>query len=267
MSRPQALYRLSLLALLWLNLAPGTTPALAAPVQSFGFEVVQKVPHPRENFVQGLQIVGDTLYVGTGQYGESRLREYAFPAMKLRRDVALPEALFGEGVTRLGERLYQLTWRAGLMFIYNADSLALERTHRIATQGWGITHNGSELIYSDGSDRLYLLDPEDLALRRTIEVRLNGQPLPRLNELEWIDGEVWANVWGANQLVRIDPATGDVVGIVDLTGLLDPNDRAADTDVLNGIAWDADRRALWVTGKRWPWLYEVRLIALPAATR
>jgi glutamine cyclotransferase len=259
---------LSLLALLaFLGIASGLciAPVFAAPGQTYGYEVVQKIAHPRENFVQGLQIVGDTLYLGTGQYGESRLLEYDFPAMTLRREVALPDALFGEGVTRLGERLYQLTWRAGVMRIYSADTLTLERTHRIGTQGWGITHNDSELIYSDGSDRLYVLDPETLLLKRTLNVRLSGRPLPRLNELEWIEGEIWANVWQANQLVRIDPESGDVVGIVDLRGLLDPRDRRPDTDVLNGIAWDAEQRALWVTGKRWPWLYQIRLIAQPGA--
>jgi glutamine cyclotransferase len=110
-----------------------------------------------------------------------------------------------------------------------------------------------------------VLDPETLLLKRTLNVRLSGRPLPRLNELEWIEGEIWANVWQANQLVRIDPESGDVVGIVDLRGLLDPRDRRPDTDVLNGIAWDAEQRALWVTGKRWPWLYQIRLIAQPGA--
>ena len=256
-----------LLPLLLAALTLQALPAGAATVLTYGYEVQQKLPHPRENFVQGLQIVGDTLYVGTGQYGESRLREYAFPEMTLRREVALPDTLFGEGVTRLDRQLYQLTWRAGVLLIYDARSLELKRSHRIDTQGWGITHNGSELIYSDGSDRLYFLDPDTLERRRTLAVHLNGQPLPRLNELEWIDGEIWANVWGANQLVRIDPESGEVRGIVDLRGLLEPGERTADTDVLNGIAWDPEKRELWVTGKRWPWLFRIRPVALPADGR
>lgn len=235
----------------------------AQPPQRYGYEVLEKIPQPRENFVQGLQLEDKTLYVGTGMYGESRLREYAFPGMQLRREVALPAELFGEGITRLGKFIYQLTWRAGRMLIYDADTFTVSRTHNIGTQGWGITHNGRELIYSDGSHRLYRLDPQSLERLGTIDVSLGGRPLPRLNELEWIDGEIWANVWMANQLVRIDPDSGVVRGIVDLRGLLPDSERRADTDVLNGIAWDASKRALWVTGKRWPWLYRLRVFALP----
>ncbi|MDP5071655.1 MAG: glutaminyl-peptide cyclotransferase [Congregibacter sp.] len=246
-------------------LALGINAAFGAELQRYGYTVLERLPQPRENFVQGLQIVGDRLYVGTGQYGESRLREYTFPAMTLNREVMLDPQLFGEGVTRLADRIYQLTWRAGQLLEYDAASLDLVKTHRISTQGWGITHNEAQLIYSDGSHRLYFLDPENMRVLRTLEVTLGGRPLPRLNELEWIENEVWANVWQSNQLVRIDPGTGHVLGIVDLRGLLDPADRAADTDVLNGIAWDAKTRALWVTGKRWPWLYKIRLVAMPTA--
>ncbi|EAQ96362.1 glutaminyl-peptide cyclotransferase [Congregibacter litoralis] len=239
-------------------------PAVAAPLMRYGYEVLEQLPHPRENFVQGLQILGDTLYVSTGQYGESRLLAYEFPAMKLKQEHALPPALFGEGVTRLEDRIYQLTWRAGQLIEYDAESFKPLATHRISTQGWGLTHNGSELIYSDGSHQLYFLNTDDMRVKRTLAVTLGARPLPRLNELEWIEGEIWANVWQANQLVRIDPETGAVLGIVDLRGLLDPEDREPGTDVLNGIAWDADNRALWVTGKRWPWLYRLKLRAMPA---
>lgn len=254
--------RASLIILLILSALP-LSPTQAAELQRYGYEVLERVPQPRENFVQGLQIVGDSLYVGTGQYGESRLREYQFPFMTLSREVALPAELFGEGITRMDERIYQLTWRAGKLLEYDADTFELLKTHAISTQGWGITHNDSELIYSDGSHRLYFLDPTTLSLSRTLQVTLGSRPLPRLNELEWINGEIWANVWQANQLVRIDPVSGEVRAIVDLRGLLDPADRDATTDVLNGIAWDARAEALWVTGKRWPWLYRLRLHLLP----
>ncbi|WP_439101228.1 glutaminyl-peptide cyclotransferase [Congregibacter sp.] len=238
-------------------------PAIATPLHRYGYEVLEQVPHPRENFVQGLQIVGDTLYVGTGLYGESRLLAYEFPAMTLKQEHALPPELFGEGITRLEDRIYQLTWRAGQLIEYDAKSFEPLATHQISSQGWGLTHNGSELIYSDGSHQLHFLKPGDMSVKRTLAVTLGNRPLPRLNELEWIDGEIWANVWQANQLVRIDPETGAVLAIVDLRGLLDPEDRERDTDVLNGIAWDASNRALWVTGKRWPWLYRLKLRALP----
>ena len=244
-----------------------TAPASAAPpaVLRYTYRIVDRRPLAANSFVQGLQIVGDTLYLGTGQYGASRLREYAFPGMQLRREVALPDELFGEGVTRLGERIYQLTWRSGQVRVYAAASLELLRTPRIATQGWGITHDGRRLYYSDGSATLRVLDPHSLAVQRAFSVTLHGQALPRLNELEWIDGEIWANVWQTEQLVRIDPARGQVRGIVDLRGLLPAAQRRRETGVLNGIAWDEQRRALWVTGKNWRWLYRIRLVALPGA--
>ena len=244
----------------------GAVATARAQVVTYGFEVLEKRPQPRDSFVQGLQIVGDTLYVGTGLYGESRLLAYDFPAMTLRREVRLPEHLFGEGVTRLDDRIYQLTWRAGQILVYDAADFTRIGRASLATEGWGITHDGERLIYSDGSPVLRYLDPDTLAVQREVTVTLGGGPLPRLNELEYIDGEIWANVWQANQLVRIDPSSGDVTGIVDLRGLLDPADRAPDTDVLNGIAWDARTRSLWVTGKRWPWLYRLRIFARPGAT-
>lgn len=243
---------------------PGATPLAAPPpVLRYTYRIVDRRPLAANSFVQGLQIVGDTLYLGTGQYGASRLREYAFPGMQLRREVALPDELFGEGVTRLGERIYQLTWRSGQVRVYAAASLELLRTSRIDTQGWGITHDGRRLYYSDGSSTLRVLDPHSLAVQRAFSVTLHGQALPRLNELEWIDGEIWANVWQTGQVVRIDPARGQVRGIVDLRGLLPATERGRETGVLNGIAWDEQRRALWVTGKNWPWLYRIRLVALP----
>ena len=243
---------------------PGAPPIAAPPaVLRYTYRIVDKRPLAANSFVQGLQIVGDTLYLGTGQYGASRLREYAFPDMQLRREVALPDELFGEGVTRLGERIYQLTWRSGQVRVYAAASLELLRTPRIDTQGWGITHDGRRLYYSDGSSTLRVLDPHSLAVQRAFSVTLHGQALPRLNELEWIDGEIWANVWQTEQVVRIDPARGQVRGIVDLRGLLPATQRRRETGVLNGIAWDEQRRALWVTGKNWPWLYRIRLVALP----
>lgn len=235
------------------------------PVERYGYEIVERLAQPRENFVQGLQIVGDILYVGTGQYGESKLREYQFPSMELLREQSLPDTLFGEGVTRLKQRLYQLTWRAGQVLVYDADTLRPLSSLRIATQGWGITSNGEELIYSDGSHRLYFVDPGSFDVRRTLEVTLQGRTLARLNELEWIDGQIWANVWQSNQLVRIDPGSGQVRAIIDLRGLLDPGERQPDTDVLNGIAWDSERKALWVTGKRWPWLFHIRLVPIGGA--
>jgi glutamine cyclotransferase len=232
-------------------------PFVQGPVTVYDYEVLERREQPRENFVQGLEIHGDTLYMGTGQYGSSHLREYHFPTMELQRDHALPASLFGEGVTVLGKRIYQLTWQSRIGLIYDADTLEKTGQWTLNTEGWGLTNNGESLIYSDGSQYLYFLSPDTLQLERTLAVNLSGRPLSRLNELEWIDGEVWANVYGSNQLVRIAPDSGAVTSIVDLRGLLPDEDRREDTDVLNGIAYDRERQALWVTGKRWPWLFRI----------
>jgi glutamine cyclotransferase len=252
--------RLCLRVAVLLALGAATLPALAEEVAVYGYKVLERRAHPRDNFVQGLEIRGDTLYVGTGGYGSSALREYDFSSMRQRREYLLPQVFFGEGITRLGAQIYQLTWRSGVGLVYDSDTLQPLRHWRLATQGWGLTSNGSELIYSDGSHRLYFANPDRLEEPRTLEVTLNGRPLPRLNELEWIEGAIWANVWGAYQLVVIDPRTGAVTAIVDLRGLLPESERRPDTDVLNGIAWDQEQRALWVTGKRWPWLYRIETI-------
>ncbi|MEO0438151.1 MAG: glutaminyl-peptide cyclotransferase [Pseudomonadota bacterium] len=242
-----------------------TANAQLRPIKRYGFEVLETVPQSRENFVQGLQIFEGTLYIGTGLYGVSELLEYNFPSMDLRRKKRLSDDLFGEGVTRFRDQIYQLTYRAQKLLVYDAESLALSQTLPIRTEGWGITHDSKNLIYSDGSANLYFLDPGSGALLRTLPVMLNGRPLARLNELEWIDGKVWANVWQANQIIEINARTGVVESVADLRGLLDPQLREEDTDVLNGIAWDAERKQLWVTGKRWPKIYRIRLIELGAS--
>jgi glutamine cyclotransferase len=253
------IYKENALALLLTLLCAVSMAVSAQPVAVYDFEVLEQRPQPRENFVQGLEIHGDTLYVGTGQWGTSWLREYQFPDMALRRQHALPAHLFGEGITRLDDRIYQLTWRAGVGMVYDADTFEPLRKWTLNTEGWGLTNDGRSLIYSDGSPLLYYLDPQTLKRRRTLTVTLGGRPLPRLNELEWIDGEIWANVYQSNQLVRIDPDSGAVLGIVDLRGLLPDAERREDTDVLNGIAYDRTRKHIWVTGKRWPWLYRIAL--------
>ena len=241
---------------LWLPCA--AVPVALAAVPVYDYEILERRPHARENYVQGLEIHGDSLYVGTGRYGESRLREYRFRDMHLKRERRLPPALFGEGITRLGDSIYQLTWLSRIGLVYDALTFEPTRQWQLRTEGWGLTNDGQTLIYSDGSHRLRFLDPQTLEELRVLEVTLNGQPLPRLNELEWIDGEVWANVYQSEQLVRIDPDSGAVTGIVDLRGLLTPEERVG-SEVLNGIAWDRGRGALWVTGKRWPWLFRVAL--------
>ncbi|MEM8659470.1 MAG: glutaminyl-peptide cyclotransferase, partial [Pseudomonadota bacterium] len=157
-------------------------------------------------------------------------------------------------------RLLLLTWKSGVVFVYNKDTLQGLKRLEIPTQGWGITHNSEELIYSDGTDRLYFLSPDSYQYIRAVRVTLNGAPLPRLNELEWINGKVWANVWQTDQIVIIDPSSGVVEGVINLQGLLPVPERLSGTDVLNGIALNPADGGVWVTGKYWPWMYRIELV-------
>lgn len=231
----------------------------------YGYRVIDKKPQPRDHFVQGLQIVGGKLYVSTGRYGESRLLRYNFADSKLEGGKRLHPQLWGEGLTVFGESLYQLTWRARLLLVYDLPGMDYRETFKLPGEGWGITHNGSALIYSDGSHRLYYLEPETGARLRTLTVTENGLPVPELNELEWIDGKIWANVFRTDRIVIIDPDTGEVTAGINLSGLLPDADRQADTSVLNGIAVNPADGGIWVTGKRWPWLYQIELVAAEKA--
>jgi glutamine cyclotransferase len=227
----------------------------------FDYRVTGRKPQPRDHFVQGLQIVGDKLYVSTGRYGESRLLRYRFSDSKLESGRRLHPKLWGEGLTVLGDSVYQLTWKARLLLVYDRPTLQYRESFTIPGEGWGITHNGRELIYSDGSHMLHYMSPRTGKRLRSIAVTENGLPVPQLNELEWIGGKVWANVWRTNRIVIIDPNTGEVTAGINLTGLLPTEDRLPDTDVLNGIAVDPTDNTIWLTGKRWPWIYQIELVS------
>jgi glutamine cyclotransferase len=233
--------------------APDTRP----PV--YGYEVVRTFPHDPTAFTQGLVIRDGVLLESTGRNPSSVRRVRLEDGVVLQKHELAPE-YFGEGLTEIDGRLITLTWNNGVGFVWNAADLSPVSRFAYAGEGWGLTHDGSRLILSDGSPNLRFLDLDTFAETGRITVTLNGRPVRQLNELEWIDGEVWANVWQTDFIVRIDPASGHVVGIIDLRGLLpagvvkDPRD-----DVLNGIAWDATTRRLFVTGKNWPSLFEIRL--------
>lgn len=237
----------------------------AAALETYSYRVLEQQPQPRDHYVQGLQIVDGMLYVSTGRYGQSRLLQYRLADGELLRERRLHPRLFGEGLTVLGERVYQLTWKARRMLVYRRDDLQLETTLTIPGEGWGLTDNGRELIYTDGGHHLHFLDPADGRPLRSVAVTERGIPLPQLNELEWIDDKVWANIWQRDRIVIIDPVTGEVEASIDLRGLLPLPERRPDTDVLNGIARDPTDGALWVTGKNWPWRYRIELVAEPAA--
>ena len=237
--------------------------ALPAVAQvQYGFKVVERKPQSRDNFVQGLEIVGNHLYLSSGLYGQSRLRRYDFDSGELLLERPLDPRLFAEGVTVLDGKVYQLTWRSGLGLIYRQADLSPLQLFRVPGEGWGITNDGSRLIYSDGSHQLYFVDPATMTLARTLAVQENGVPLPFLNELEWVDGRIWANVWRSNRLVIINPDSGAVEASVNLQGLLPIEDYQEGTDVLNGIAHDRRDGSIWVTGKRWPWLYRIERVPL-----
>lgn len=246
-----------------LGLVLNSLPAIA--VEQFTYKVVASKPQDRSLFVQGLQIIDDQLYVSTGLYGESRLLRYDWPDKTLNHEHPLDPRLFGEGVTVLGDRVYQLTWRSGLLFTYQRDTLEMLEVSRIPTQGWGLTHDGKNLILSDGSNRLYFIDTGEQRLTRALSITEAGLPVDRLNELEWIDGKIWANVYQTDRIVIIDPDSGNVTGNIDLTGLLPVMERLPETDVLNGIAYERDSGKVWVTGKRWPYLYQIKVIPRPSS--
>jgi glutaminyl-peptide cyclotransferase len=221
------------------------------------YEVVSSYPHDPRAFLQGWLWHDGGFYESTGLHGESTLRRVAFPSGDVVQKIDIPREHFGEGLAMVGDRLVQLTWRSRKAFIYDRESFGLIGEFPYETEGWGLTFDGTALVMSDGSANLFFLDPETYQITRTLPVTLEGRPLQRLNELEWIKGEIWANVWQTDMIVRIDPASGQVVGVLDMTGLL-PS-RRDDDDVLNGIAYDADADRTFVSGKRWPLLFEIRV--------
>jgi glutaminyl-peptide cyclotransferase len=223
--------------------------------------VVNTFPHDPDAFTQGLVVLGGELYEGTGRNGQSSLRRVALETGEVLQRHNLGSLYFGEGITIMGERIYQLTWQSQIGFVYDRASFKLQKTFLLPGEGWGITHDDTHLIVSDGTAFLRFLDPETQAEVKRVTVTEDGLPLERLNELEFIDGEVWANVWYTDFIVRIDPKTGNVTSKVDLSGLHEQ--RGAD-DVLNGIAWDEMSDRLFVTGKLWSSLYEIDVVEAAA---
>lgn len=222
-------------------------------------EIVRTLPHDPDAFTQGLELDGDRLFESTGLRGRSSLREVALATGVVLRRTDLPRHLFAEGLTLVGDQLIQLTWTSGIARVYDRDTFALEEEHTYTTQGWGLCHDGERLVMSDGSDRLYFRDPETFALEGQVTVTQAGDPLDMLNELECVGGRVWANVFGTDWIVEIDPSSGRVTAAIDASGLLTPTERAG-TDVLNGIAYREQSDTWLITGKLWPKLFEVKLV-------
>lgn len=230
----------------------------AAP-KTASFKVVAAYPHDSRAFTQGLLIHDGKLYEGTGQYGQSTLRLVDLATGRVEKSRALNSAYFGEGVAILGDTIYQLTWQNGVALTYDLATWAPKQTLRYSGEGWGLTTDGEHLIMSDGSATIRFLDPSTFATVREIAVHDGDQPIDRLNELEYIDGEIWSNIWYEDRIARISPKTGAVLGWVDLKNLYPAGARGSEA-VLNGIAYDQQTKRLFVTGKNWPQLFEIQIV-------
>jgi len=227
-----------------------------APVQ--GFTLVATYPHDPAAFTQGLVFADGQLFESTGLNGESSLRRVEISTGKVLQQIKVPDEYFAEGLALVGDELLQLTWQHQRGFVYDRKTFARKRTFSYKNEGWGIAYDAAGgLVMSDGSDALTFLDAKTQAAVRTIRVRDAGQAVSQLNELEWVDGEIWANVWMTDRIARISPVTGEVKAWIDLASLWPRRQRTPPADVMNGIAYDKATRRIFVTGKKWPRLYQI----------
>ena len=230
-------------------------------VKKYKLEVVAEYPHDTQSYTQGLFFNDGQLYESTGLNGKSTFRVVDLQSGKPLKRFDFDKKYFVEGSVMFDGNLYILTWENRVVFIYDAETLEYKSTHRYARQGWGITTDGKQLIASDGTANLYFMD-SNLKLDRKVLVKIGDKPVRWLNELEYIDGRIWANVYTSDEIVIINPRTGKVEGVIDCSGLLPRNLRTDNTDVLNGIAYNPEDGKVYLTGKNWPRLYEVRLVEL-----
>jgi glutamine cyclotransferase len=234
--------------------------ACAAQTPQYGYQVVRVYPHDRNAFTQGLEFRAGFLYEGTGLNGHSTLRKVKLETGEVAQQISLSPEYFGEGITVINQQIIELTWRAQTGFVYEQNSFRRLRSFNYSGEGWGLANDGAQIYMSDGTPQIRVWDPVTLQEKRRFTVRDAGAPVTYLNELEWVRGELYANVWQTDRLVRISPADGRVLGWVDLAGLLTDADRSERVDVLNGIAYDVLGDRLFVTGKLWPKLFEIKLI-------
>jgi glutamine cyclotransferase len=248
----------SLLLLFGAMLLLGNDAEGAAPIE--GYRVVHTYPHDSSAFTQGLVMIGGMLYEGTGLNGRSSVRAMDLATGRVIQSVEVPAQYFGEGLTDWGGNLVELTWKAQRGFVYDRFSMRLVRTFAYKGEGWGLTHDRQHLIMSDGTAVLRFLDPVTFQVVRTLSVSDGGRPVMELNELEYIHGEIYANVWQTDRIARISPQTGKVIAWIDLNGLLAADERTDGNAVLNGIAYDQKSDRVFVTGKLWPKLFEIKLV-------
>lgn len=234
-----------------------------AQVPVYDYKIVNTYPHNTASFTQGFLVHDGYLYEGTGRNGRSSLSKIKLEDGSVLNSIRLASRYFGEGISIVGDKVYQLTWQSNIVFVYDLETFASVTSYYHPTEGWGLTWDGEQLILSDGSSALQFIDPDTFEVKRKIEVQLEGRPISSLNELEYINGEVWANVWQTNEIVRIDPETGTVTGIVDLAGLIDHTTTGGAESVLNGIAWvpgdEPNIGKLYVTGKLWGNIFEIEI--------
>jgi glutaminyl-peptide cyclotransferase len=245
-----------------LSLSASFMPQAQAAIPIYGFVVKNTYPHDPQAFTQGLFFKDGHLYETTGQKGQSSLRRVDLKTGKVLQKKDLAPEYFGEGSTAVGDTIVGLTWQSNVGFFYDAKTFALKGRFNYKGEGWGLASDANAVYMSDGTPEIRILDPKTLEEKRRIRVNAEGKPVPQLNELEMVDGQLYANVWGTDVIARIDPASGNVVGWIDLTGLLPPDKRGtANVDaVLNGIAYEPKGKHLYVTGKLWPKLFEIELI-------
>jgi len=239
-------------------------PATQASVPAeYGYEVVHTYPHDKQAFTEGLFYLDGFLYESTGLEQRSSVRKVRLETGEVVEKIDLPGRYFGEGIINWKDRIIQLTYKTEVGFVYDLATFAVKNEFKYPGEGWALTQDGKRIYMSDGTPQIRVWDPESLRETSRITVSDAGGPVKNVNELEWVKGEIYANIWGTDRIARIDPASGRVLGWIDLAGLLGPDDYVAGengTDVLNGIAYDAKGDRLFVTGKRWPKLFEIRLV-------
>jgi len=234
--------------------------ALEAPVAYYRYKIIKSYPHDTRSFTQGLVYQDGFLYEGTGLYGQSVLTKCELKSGRIIKKSRLPRKYFGEGIALFGDKIIQLTWKSRKGFSYDRETFRLLGEFSYNTKGWGLTHDGTRLILSDGTDTLRFLDPNSFAETGRIRVRHNGRPLRQINELEFIDGQIYANILPTDYIAIIAPQTGRVTGLIDLRGLYTPPPRSPSDTILNGIAYIPENKHLLVTGKRWPKMHEIELV-------